>query len=92
MDIQEAYGSTRQQLKINTVPSRGTLNQALSLEIFCGVMIQLFLVMGSELIRINALLQIITALTSVNEKQLLKHHKHLLNNWPAEPAPGPSKL
>lgn len=91
VDIQEAYGSTRQQLKINTVPSRGTLNQALSWE-NCGVMIQLFLAMGLELIRINALLQIITASISVNEKQLLKHHKHLLHNWPGEPTPGPCKL
>lgn len=36
-------------------------------------MIQLFLVMESKLIRINAVLQFITALTSVNKKQLLKH-------------------
>lgn len=41
-------------------------------------MIQLFLVMGSELIRISALIQIITASASVNEKQLLKHHEHFL--------------
>lgn len=38
-------------------------------------MIHLFLVMGSELIRINVLLQIIAASSSINEKQLLKHHK-----------------
>lgn len=36
-------------------------------------MMQLFLVMGSKLIRINAALQFITALTSINEKQLLKY-------------------
>lgn len=70
VDVQEAHGSTRQELKI--IPNRA-ISEALSGEIFSRVMIQLFLVKGLKLIRINAVLQFITALTSVNEKQFLKH-------------------
>lgn len=56
------------------------------------MMIQLFLAMVSEVIRINALLQIIAVSTSLTVKQLLQHHKHLVNSCSPEPALGPCKL
>jgi len=61
VDIQEAHGSTRQQLKINTDLSRGNLLWSDDLASFDG---------GIRGNTINAHIQIITASTSVNEKQL----------------------